>query len=159
VRAELPPSSVVVVGDTREQHLLDVAPLPIVRGTLQTGDYGLRDLPLAAAIERKSLGDLLCCVGGERERFERELERLLAFPCRALLIESDWPEIERGEWRSKLTPKQVRGSLLGWQEMGVPLLLAGNHERAGRFVAELLYRCASRRYRELRKLLAVEGDA
>jgi DNA excision repair protein ERCC-4 len=125
--AELRPNDVTAVRDTREQLPLDISPLRTVTGTLPTGDYGLLHLPHAVCLERKSLDDLLCVCGSERERFERELDLMRAYACRALLIESSWEEIERGEWRSKLTPAHVIGSLLGWQESGIPLLLTGTY--------------------------------
>ena len=98
------------------------------------------------AIERKSLPDLLGCIGQQRERFDREVQRLLAYPCRALVVESTWPEVEAGEWRSKVTSQAAVGSLLGWVEMGLPVVMAGDHERAGRYVARLLFTCARRRW-------------
>jgi len=55
-----------------------------VTGTLATGDYSIAELESVVAIERKSQADMLSCIGGERERFEREVQRLLSFPVRAL---------------------------------------------------------------------------
>lgn len=148
------PEDVTAVIDTREQTPWDLSPLRTTTGTLQTGDYGLLHLPDACALERKSLDDLLCVVGSERERFERELDRLRAFPCRALIVESTWATIEMGQWsRSKLKPQQVLGSLLGWIESGIPVLMATNHVRGGQFAARILFCCARRRYRELRGML------
>jgi hypothetical protein len=49
--------------------------------------------------------------------------------------------------------------LLGWQAAGLPVLMAGDHERAGRYVARMLAITARRRWRELRALSsAVAGD-
>lgn len=45
------------------------------RGALETGDLALAALPDAAVVERKTVPDLLGCIGRERERFERELKR------------------------------------------------------------------------------------
>ena len=101
------------------------------------------------SVERKSLSDLLSCVGRERQRFQRELQRLMAFPARCLVIESSWEEIEMGQWRSSLKPQQAIGSLLGWVEMGIPILMAGDHRRAGEMVARFLFISARRRWREL----------
>ena len=67
-------------------------------------------MPALAAVERKSEDDLLCCIGTERARFDREVSRLLAFPVRALVVESTWERIEAGEWRSKITPAAAMGS-------------------------------------------------
>ncbi|MFN3192688.1 MAG: ERCC4 domain-containing protein [Aureliella sp.] len=148
---KLDPESVVAIVDTREQSPLDLSPLRIEAGTLSTGDYALKGCD-EARIERKSLPDLLGCVGRDRDRFEREIERLRAFPVAVLLIEATWPDIELGQWRSKLTPKQVEAALLGWAAKGIQVELVGNHERAGRFASRLLFTVARRRYRELRTL-------
>ena len=145
------PSPVAIV-DTREQSPVDLSPLPFVRGTLTTGDYSVVGLEHAIAIERKSLPDLLACVGQERERFDREIQRLLAYPVRALVIEATWHDLERGEWRNKVTPAAALGSALGWIVAGVPVLMAGDHERAGKHIARLLFIAARRRWRELRAL-------
>lgn len=148
--SKLDPSSVVCIQDTREQLPLCLDPLQVEVGTLQTGDYALRGCD-EIRIERKSLPDLLACVGVERERFQREVERLLAFRCRILLIESTWAEIELGSWRSKVSVESVIGSLLGWQAMGLSIHMAGDHERAGKHAARLLFTVARRRYAELRQ--------
>ena len=154
IPAELPPATVVAIVDTREQCPLDLHPLRAELGTLTTGDYSVRGLENHVAIERKSLGDLLGCIGQDRERFDREVIRLLAYPVRALVVESTWDELEAGQWRSKITPAAAVGSILGWVAMGLPVIIAGDHQRAGRFVAKLLYTAARRRWRESRLLLA-----
>lgn len=152
--ATLKPESITAIVDTREQRPLDLAPLRIQTTTLDTGDYSLVGLEHVVRIERKSLDDLLGCIGRDRERFDREVTRLLAFPVRVLLVESTWPELERGEWRSKITTEQAIGSLLGWQVAGLSIHMAGDHERAGKHAARLLYTVAKRRYRELRALVS-----
>lgn len=157
--AELRPEAVTAVIDTREQLPLDLSPLKMITGTLTTGDYSVRGLEHVVAVERKSLSDLLGCIGGERERFDREVTRLLAYPVRALVVESSWSEIELGEWRSKITPAAAMGSLLGWIAQGLPVVMATDHTRAGRVVSRLLFIAARRRWRELRALAgSVEGS-
>ncbi len=150
--AELRPAQVVAIVDTREQLPLDLAPLQTVTGTLTTGDYSVKGLESIVAIERKSLSDLLSCIGTSRERFDREVQRLLAYPVRCLVIEATWPDLEQGEWRSQITPAAAIGSLLGWVALGLPVVMAGDHQRAGRCVSRLLYIAARRRWRELRQL-------
>ena len=149
--AKLSPSSVVCLIDTREQLPLDLTPLRTEPATLPTGDYSLKGLEHHVCIERKSLDDLLGCVGRDRERFERELQRMLAYPVRVLLVESTWADIELGQWRSKVTSSQAMGSLIGWASMGIQLAMIGTHERAGQFASRLLYTVARRRYAELRQ--------
>lgn len=139
IPAEIKPEHVTAIIDTREQDALCLDPLRVETGTLTTGDYSLKGMEHVVAVERKSLSDLLGCVGQQRERFDKEVRRLLAYPCRALVVESAWPELEAGEWRSKVTPQAAIGSLLGWIETGLPVVMAGDHERAGRYVARLLF--------------------
>ena len=151
-RTQLKPEHVVGLIDTREQLPLCLDPLRTKQATLVTGDYSVRGLEGIVAIERKSLSDLLCCVGRERERFDREVQRLLAYPVRALVIESSWSALERGQWRSQITPQAAIGSCLGWITSGLPVIMAGDHARAGRFVSRLLFTAARRRWREARTL-------
>lgn len=151
--AELKTEDVVAIIDTREQLPLDLAPLQVEPGTLATGDYSVRGLEHVVALERKSLTDLLCCVGSERERFDREIQRMLAYPVRCLVVEATWSDLEAGEWRSHVTPAAAVGSCLGWIAAGVPIIMAGDHERAGRYASRLLFTAARRRYRELRALV------
>ena len=161
IPAELRPDQVTGIVDTREQLPLDLSPLRVEVGTLATGDYSVAGLEHVVAVERKSLSDLLGCVGVERERFDREVQRLLAYPVRCLVVEATWLDLERGEWRSKVSPQSVVGSVLGWIAAGIPVVMAGDHDRAGRYVSRLLYTAARRRWREARTLAAgilEEGD-
>lgn len=151
---ELRPEQVTAVIDTREQLPLDLSPLQTTVGTLATGDYSVQGLEHIVAIERKSLGDLLGCIGTSRERFDREVQRLLAYPVRAIVVEATWPDLEQGEWRSQVTPAAAVGSALGWIAAGVPIIMAENHGRAGRYVSRLLFTAARRRWREVRAMAA-----
>ncbi len=139
--AELRPEDVVAIQDTREQCAVCLSPLTTVIGTLATGDYSVRGLEHVVAIERKSADDMLCCIGRERGRFDREIQRLLAYPTRGIVIESTWTAFEAGNWRS-------------WITCGVPIVMAGDHDRAGRYIARILFTAARRRWREARALVA-----
>lgn len=146
---DLRPEHIVAIVDTREQSPLDLSPLSMETGALETGDYSVRGLEHVIRIERKSLSDLIGCVGRDRDRFNREIQRLLAFPVRSLVIEAGWDEIEAGGWRGQVTPKMVLGALLSWQVQGLAIHCVGNHQRAGVHVGRLLYTCAKHRWREL----------
>lgn len=152
------PTDVTAVIDTREQTPLDVSPLRSVTGTLATGDYSVLGLEHMVSVERKSLPDFLSCVGRERERFEREIQRLLGYECRAIVVEATWTEVEAGNWllgmnhypwRSKVVPAAAVGSALGWIAQGIPVVMAGSHDRASQFVSRLLFTAARRRWNEL----------
>ncbi len=153
-KAELKPEDCCAIVDSREQLPLDLSPLKVEAGSLATGDYSVKGLEHVVAIERKSAEDMLACVGRERERFEREIQRLLAYPVRAIVVEADWQFFEAGDWRGNVTPAAAIGSLIGWITTGVPIVMADTHERAGKFVSRMLFTAAKRRYRESRNLIA-----
>lgn len=146
-RKMIMPADVTAVIDTREQLPLSLE-LPSVRGTLSTGDYSVLGLENVVALERKSLGDLIGCIGQGRERFEREIQRLLAYECRAIVVESTWGVLELGQWRSQVTPQAAIGSVLGWIARGVPVLMTGTRDQAAKMVSRLLFLAARRRWRE-----------
>ncbi len=150
--AELKPDQVWAVVDSREQTPLDLAPLQTTTAGLTTGDYSVVGLEHIVAVERKSLPDLIGCVGRERERFDREVARLLAFPSRLLIVEATYRQLEEGEWRGKITPRMVLGSLAGWEALGLPVALVGDHRRAGEYTSRFLFLVARRRWRENRAL-------
>lgn len=132
-----------IIVDSREQTPWKFSNLPTEPGSLATGDYSVRGLEHLIAVERKSLDDLLANVGRERARFCRELQRLRAFRFRCLVIEASYSDLERGEWRSKVQPSAVLGSLAGWQaRYSLPVMLVGDHESAARFAERYLYQCA-----------------
>jgi ERCC4-type nuclease len=156
--AKLDPSQVIAIVDSREQTPLGLDPLRTTVAGLDTGDYSIVGLEHVVRVERKSLFDLVGCVGRERERFQREVDRLLAFPVRVLVVEATWDSIELGGWRGSVTSSQVVGSLIGWQASGLSVQMVGSHERAVQFVSRLLYTVARRRYTELRRAFCGEGE-
>ena len=152
IPAEVKPEEFTVLIDTREQTPWDMSPMQMERETLTTGDYTVRGLERVVCLERKSLPDLLQCIGKHRDRFERVVNRILAYPARALIVESSWRLIESGDYDSQVHPNAVIGSLLGWTAMGLPVVMAGNRRRAARYGSRILLTVASRRWRELREM-------
>jgi DNA excision repair protein ERCC-4 len=154
MRAEPKPEELVAVVDSREQQPADMSPLRAIRGTLVTGDYSILGLENVVAVERKSLPDFLACCGRERERFEKEVQRLLGYPHRALVIETTWHELQAGNFaRTQITANVATASVLSWIAQGLPCLLCGDHEQAGKAIAKLLFLAARRRWREARALI------
>src|SRR5882672_7249154 len=140
VRRKLLPESITAIIDTRERTPLDISPLKFIEKGLDTGDYslvGFEHAPHGVAIERKSLSDFIACVGRERERFDRECQRLLAYECKAIVVEATWQQIEQGDYRAKITPQAALGSALGWIAMGIPIIMARDHVSAGRYVSRM----------------------
>lgn len=153
-RKELQIEDVTAIADTREQTPLDLSPLKCELGTLPTGDYTVKGLEHIVCVERKSLSDLMGCIGGGRERFDKEMHRILAYPCRLLVIEGTLGQIALKQYRGDISPNAALGSLLGWMAAGIPVLLAGDHQEAGRMVARYLFISARRRWQEAQSLCA-----
>jgi DNA excision repair protein ERCC-4 len=102
----------VIVVDTREQLPLPFSRLRTRAGALLTGDYSVAGLESLFAVERKSISDLVgCCVGQNRERFERELHRLRGFRFKRLLIVGTEAEIQEGQYCSNIKPQAVMATL------------------------------------------------
>jgi DNA excision repair protein ERCC-4 len=136
--------AITVLIDTRERRPLIFPPVVTTkRVTLRTGDYSIRiggtDYRDVVAIERKSLGDLLGCIGSGRRRFERELARLAAIPHRALIVEASLPDCAGGYRYSTLTQQQVIGTLMSWWlKFAVPAIFACDRTHAAQCVLTLL---------------------
>ncbi|HVA82348.1 MAG TPA: ERCC4 domain-containing protein [Candidatus Binataceae bacterium] len=112
------------------------------------GDYSVEidgGGPLPIAIERKSHIDLLGCIGHDRARFERELERLAERMERAMIIvEATLDDLLRGQPRSQISPKAAVASLAKWHmEYGVATIFGENHRRAGGYAQRLLEQYAA----------------
>lgn len=151
-RKELLPSDVTALIDTREQTPLCLDPLKTESATMATADYTVKGLEHVIAVERKSLQDYIGCVGYGRERFEREMHRILAFPNRLMVIEGTLSQLQLRQYRGNIEPNAAIGSLLGWMARGIPILFAGSHEEAGRMVARFLFIAARRRWDEAQGL-------
>lgn len=105
-----------VVVDTREQVPLPIADLPMIRGTLATGDYSILGCEHLFSVERKSIADLVgCCCGDSRARFERELHRLRGYRFKRLLVVGVPAEIATGRYRSGISPAAVQGTLAAFE--------------------------------------------
>jgi DNA excision repair protein ERCC-4 len=150
-RKDLEPRDVTIVCDTREQLPFTLDPLKMIRGTLPTGDYGILGLEHVAAVERKSVQDLVSCIPRDEDggsRFMREMKRLLAYETRAVVVEGSQASIELKQYRGDVHPNAVMGAVYGIIAMGIPVMFCGDRERAQQFTARLLFIAARRRWRE-----------
>lgn len=156
--SELKLEQITAIVDTREQAAWDLSPMKIVSKGLDVGDYSIVGLESVIAIERKSLQDFVMCCGSERERFQRELDRLRGWPVHAVIIEASWGELEMGQWRSKLTSAQVMSSFASWIAQGHTLILGGSVPCAAALCRGVLFYAARYRMREALALLkSVKG--
>lgn len=86
-----------------------------VRKGLSTGDYSIEGFEDRVAVERKSKLDLFGCMGKDRERFEKQVQRLNDLEHGFVVVEADWPSILLGSGESKLNPASVYGTVVSWQ--------------------------------------------
>jgi len=117
-----------ILADNREQWPYRFATAPrafgysevcVQRGYLVTGDYTISGLEDRFALERKSLEDLYATLGQNRRRFEAEVQRLNSLDFAAIIIEASLAEIWRpmdfrNDWKSRLWPKSVEGTIASW---------------------------------------------
>lgn len=152
--AKLDPAILTLRIDQQEKHPICAAPMQTEFCHLSVGDYALQGIPETdASAERKSEPDLLVCLASERDRFVRQVQRLMGCRHRVLVVESTWERLSAGDWRSKITPQSVIGSLVGLMADGLPIALVGDHEQAGKFITRWFYLLANRRLQESRGLL------
>ncbi len=147
---DLRPEDITAVVDTREGLPLDLL-LTSVVAKLDAADYSVRGLEHLIAVERKSLADLVGCVGRDRERFERCVKRMQGYETRVLVVECSWGAVELGQWRGQVKPSHVKGALYSWMKH-MSVVLAGDRMLAAKIVSGILFSAARERWRELHAL-------
>lgn len=125
-----------IIVDTREQTPLVFTQLASEVSTLTTGDYSYGGGEHVFGVERKSVADLVgCCTGIDRARFERELLRLRSFRFKRLLVVGRQEDIEAGNYRSRIAPGSVIGTLAMIEHRyEVPVVFAATPEDAALLV-------------------------
>ncbi len=113
----------VVVVDSREQAPFafqniddDIDVIRTVTKALPTGDYSIAGFEDRISIERKSVSDFYGSIGADRERFEREAERLAAMEFAAVVIEGNWRDLwdDRPD-TIRMSAKSATHTILSWQ--------------------------------------------
>jgi ERCC4-type nuclease len=157
----------IIAIDTREQKPFEfktvrprqtVIPVTAVVQTLTVGDYALMVDASSAPIasdradalidrrivgERKSLADLYSSATHNRDRFERELERMSDYAYRFIVIEADWLAIMDPNsvlaHPTKASPRSIASSLLAWsRRYGVHVFPCPNRDFAEQLTFRLL---------------------
>jgi len=146
-----------LIVDSREQSpfVFDPAVFNVARGTLKLADYAVAGMQDRAAIERKSLSDLLGCIGGSRPRFERELAGLSKLDFAAVVIEAGIVDVLGDGYRSSISPAAVMGSCAAWSvRYRVPFYFCGSRHHAQLWTAHLLRRLALDERRRVEEVTA-----
>ena len=147
-----------IIIDTREQKPYEY--IGSSRLSLDVADYTGNHVHDKLRIERKSLPDLIGCVGSGRERFEQSLERMVIYPFRYLVLECTMTMLIKDNWAglqvsaTYIKPQHVFGSILRWsQKFGVQPMLCGNRQN-GRLVTAKLIQLATRQREKDNRALA-----
>lgn len=151
-----------IIVDTREQRpftfLSQNGDIETERGTLTLGDYSLAGLESCVAVERKSLADLVMCLGTERERFQRELMRAAALEAFCVVVEATWQDLAAGKYRSKLSPASGMASVLSFMARHrIPFLFAGSRANAEAVTAGFLRQYVKGKAHELKAVQEAVG--
>lgn len=135
VKAALPR----IVIDSREQLPYEFEGHEKVRAGLKTGDYSLEGYESRVCVERKSKEDMYGVVGAGRKRFVRELERMVQYERRFIVIEADLATFAIPPPRTRVDSRMAVGSVLSWcVAYNVPVLWCGDRRYAERVVVRLL---------------------
>lgn len=154
----------LIVVDSREQAPFSFAheryAAQVRQGALTVGDYSLAGLEDRVAVERKSLPDLVQCLGRERERFERELLRGAALDAFAVVCEGSRLELARGEYRSHLNPHAACQSVLAFTaRYRVPFLFAGSRQAAEYVTWGFLRQYLKSARKRWKAIVTAQGDS
>lgn len=142
-------SDVTAITDSREQQPLNLSPLKTIVKGLKTGDYAVEGYETAITVEVKQLDDFISCCSWGRERFERELERMLLYKWRLIVIKSSWHDILLKRYRSQMVPNAVLGSAMKFAgRYNVSIVMAEDHNTASTLVARFLWVAANDLHRE-----------
>lgn len=151
--------------DTREQAPFTFtgslyAEVICQRAALQSGDYSLAGLTDRIAIERKSLPDLIQCLGKDRDRFRRELERAQGLEFFAVVIEADWGHLAKGQYRGMLNPHSACQSIAAFMaRYRIPFHFAGTRGAAEYCCWSLLKQYLQGAEKRLQAIIKAHGSA
>jgi hypothetical protein len=82
-------------------------------------------------MERKTLSDLVSCLGHGRERFGREMQRAASLEAFAVVVEAHWADLAMGNYRSQLNPRSACQSVLAFTvRHRIPFIFAGSRSLA-----------------------------
>jgi DNA excision repair protein ERCC-4 len=130
--------SLSLIIDTREQmpYGFERYGCKTIAAALPAGDYAPVGYEGCAAIERKTIDDLVSCLmGNNRDRFERELSLLKAYALGTVVVEGALDDVANHRYRSRMQPHAALQSILTFQvRYDVPFVWAGSRQ-GGEYVS------------------------
>lgn len=128
-----------IVIDTREQAPFAFPEnIETIRSGLKTGDYALQH-DEGFAVERKSLPDFVSSIINNRDRFERELDRMAGWPAKIIMVEASLDMICAHDYpNAKIKPAFVLKRMGELAMSDVQVLLAGDPMMAAAWTLAIL---------------------
>ena len=127
-----------IIRDSREKRGFDLDGPTSVAG-LKTCDYTIDGFQDDIGIERKSMDDLIACLGKQRDRFERELVRARDFQYSAVIVEGTFADLAAGNYISRMNPKSAVESISAFEvRYRIQFLFCCNQSLAARKCESLL---------------------
>jgi len=132
-----------IIQDTREQEPFKFN-RAIVQG-LPFGDYTIvhngKNYINEIVCERKgSVSEIYALTGKERDRFERELQKMTVSRRRFVLCEFDYLELVQNPPPGILEPQSVYGTIISfWTRYNIPFFFMGNRANARNFLYKTFY--------------------
>lgn len=118
-----------IVVDTRERRPFFFR--SALKRTLKTGDYSISGLENRLCIEKKGKSDIYACIGRDRNRFKKELERMAEMDYAAIVIECSLMEFLMRPVFSRVNPKAAINSIISWTiRYGVHVFFASDRRHA-----------------------------
>jgi ERCC4-type nuclease len=108
---------------------------------MATGDYSLMGFQDRLTIERKSIGDFLGSITADRQRFEREFERMAKFEFAAVVVEGQLSDVlEHARTKTRIKTDSILGTINSWMiRYGVHFYFAMGRRHAEIETLQLLY--------------------
>ena len=144
-----------IVVDSREQAPFTFSgyPVEVSVGGLEAGDYSVHGFERRVAAERKTLQDLVGCLGADRERFQRELARLRGYDAATVVIEAPVLDLRQGRYLGRLDAVAAWQSVLAFSmRYRMPFIFCADRQDAEAVTFDYLRHYATDRRRELAAL-------
>lgn len=123
----------IALVDTREpEHTaLKLDGLQTERVCLAQGDYAIKGYQHRAAIDRKTLQDLVGSFTTRREPFMRAMERLSPYEYSLILVEGSFSDLMNGAYYGAANPQSIVSSIAAVHaRYRVPTIFAGTRRNA-----------------------------
>ncbi len=153
----------VIVRDKREQRPYDFlscgCDITVEDGTLDTADYSVKHFENSVAVERKELSDIVNCLGNDRQRFLREMQRARRLDAFCVVLEGAWTDIVHGRYRSKLSPSSAMATIAALSSrLGITFHFAGTREAGEQYTALFLRQWLKGKQKEMDGIKAALAD-